>query len=296
MSKKLPGLQRTQRPKAANAKGTSAKAANTKVRSPATKKPAAKKSAAKAKPASAAARKPAQQAAPKAAAQAAAAASTTSGASASGAKAPGAKVSGAAASRATASRTAASKAEPKRTAPPPPPPESPRVEVPDEKVEIVDPNVTTPLERAERAERRHQEARKVVARYAAWSSAGGLIPLPYVNVMSVTAVQITMVVELARLYGVPYSREAVGSILGAIVGGAVPYAVSAGTVGLLFKSMPGIGLAVGLAGMAGLSNVATRTLGRLFVSHFESGGDLSDVDTGTMSRDYAEGVKGKKAA
>ena len=59
--------------------------------------------------------------------------------------------------------------------------------------------------------------------------------------------------------------------------------------------MPGIGLAVGIAGMAGLSNLATRTIGRLFIDHFEAGGDLTNVDTDAMRKSFKEEMKSQKA-
>ena len=158
-------------------------------------------------------------------------------------------------------------------------------------VEVLDPRTAEVAERAEARARRYALAQGIVARQAAWSSAGGLIPLPYANVLAISGAQVAMVASLARLYRVPYSKEAVNTVVGAIVGAATPYALSAGVASLFLKAMPGVGTVIGLATMAGLSNVATRTLGRLFIQHFEAGNDLDDIDTDAMAREYVEQVR-----
>ena len=143
--------------------------------------------------------------------------------------------------------------------------------------------------------RRH-EADSIVAKYAAWSSAFGLLPIPIADVAGISGTQVAMVASLARLYDVPFSDRWIRTLLGAIVGGVAPWAVTSGVVSSIFKSMPGVGLAVGIAGMAGLSNLATRTIGRLFIDHLEAGGDLTNIDTDAMRKAFRDAMKSQKAA
>ncbi|MBT4491334.1 MAG: YcjF family protein, partial [Rhodospirillaceae bacterium] len=131
------------------------------------------------------------------------------------------------------------------------------------------------------AARRRRQAKGIVAEYAAWSTAFGLLPIPFADMAGISATQVSMVAELSKFYNVPFSRHWIRTILGAIAGGVAPWGVTTGVVSLL-KSMPGLGVGIRLAGMAGLSNLATRALGNLFISHFENGGDLSNVDTAAM--------------
>ena len=98
---------------------------------------------------------------------------------------------------------------------------------------------------------RRRQAMKIVGTYAAWSSAFGLLPVPFADVAGISATQISMVAELSKFYGVAFSKNWIRTILGAIVGGATPWAATAGIV-FLCKGIPGVGLGVGLASMAGL--------------------------------------------
>tara|TARA_E500000318_G_scaffold109412_1_gene122318 strand:+ start:328 stop:810 length:483 start_codon:yes stop_codon:yes gene_type:complete len=139
-----------------------------------------------------------------------------------------------------------------------------------------------------------QGAKAIVSKYAAWSTAFGVLPVPIADTVGITGTQVSMIAALSKHYGVPFSKTWIRTILSSILGGVAPGALTAGLVSTVFKSMPGIGIGVGFAGMAALSNLATRTIGNLFIDHFEAGGDLSDIDTDEMKASLSEEMKKKK--
>ncbi len=163
-------------------------------------------------------------------------------------------------------------------------------EIPDAAVELIPSDETTPIERTEEAARRDRHAKRIISDHAAWSSAGGLIPVPYVDIAAVSGIQVRMVMKLADVYGVPFSRTLVKAGIASVVGGAAPHAISTGVVGMVFKSAPGIGSIAGMLGMAGLSNLSTRILGQLFARHFAAGGDLHKDGLKTLSQDYKDAI------
>ena len=138
--------------------------------------------------------------------------------------------------------------------------------------------------------KRRQHGKKLIAKYALWSSAFGLLPVPIADVAAISATQVHMVAALSKYYGVPFTKNWIRTLLGAIVGGATPWAATTGLVSLC-KGMPGLGVGVGVVGMVGLSNITTRILGHLFIDHFETGGDLSNINTGAMHRNLHAGLK-----
>src|SRR5262245_47797477 len=76
--------------------------------------------------------------------------------------------------------------------------------------------------------RRRSWANNIVQRHAACSVVGGIIPLPIVNVASVTAIILRMVKVLSELYGVPFERDRARAIVIGLMGGIMPTGV--GTV------------------------------------------------------------------
>jgi hypothetical protein len=57
------------------------------------------------------------------------------------------------------------------------------------------------------ARQRLSQAHAIVERYATYSAAGGIIPLPIANAASVMAIIVRMVKMLSNLYGVPFERD-----------------------------------------------------------------------------------------
>ena len=123
--------------------------------------------------------------------------------------------------------------------------------------------------------RRLAQARAIVERHATYSALGGIIPLPIVNVGSVTAVIVRMVKSLSDLYGIPFERDRARGIVLGLMGGAMPTGLAAVTTSTLLYVIPGSNL-VGLAVSSIAAAACTRSIGRIFVERFESGVTLKD--------------------
>ncbi|PWT88396.1 MAG: hypothetical protein C5B56_08810 [Proteobacteria bacterium] len=125
------------------------------------------------------------------------------------------------------------------------------------------------------AARRLSQARAIVERHATYSAIGGIIPLPIVNVGSVTTVIVRMVKSLSDLYGIPFERDRARGIVLGLMGGAMPTGLAAVTTSTLLYVIPGSNL-VGLAVSSIAAAACTRSIGRIFVERFESGTTLKD--------------------
>jgi uncharacterized protein (DUF697 family) len=80
---------------------------------------------------------------------------------------------------------------------------------------------------------------------------------------------------LSDHYGVPFQRDRARAIVIALMAGAAPAGLGAVTTSTLSFFVPG-GLFVGLAVSSVTATACTRTIGRIFVEHFESGSTLAD--------------------
>jgi uncharacterized protein (DUF697 family) len=125
------------------------------------------------------------------------------------------------------------------------------------------------------AERRRATALAIVDRHAAYSAVGGIIPLPLANFAGVTTVNVRMVKVLSDHYGVPFERDRARAIVVGLVGGAMPTGVAAVTTSALLYILPPSAL-IGLAVSSITAATFTRSAGRIFIEHFESGATLDD--------------------
>lgn len=117
---------------------------------------------------------------------------------------------------------------------------------------------------------KQQQAIKTVKTYMAWSMGAGLIPVPFLDLITVSGVQLKMLAELSKIYGVPFQKSRVKAIVGALLGSAVPSAL--GTASLMLKAVPGIGVLAGVPAMVVFCGASAWALGKVFIQHFESGG------------------------
>ncbi len=111
--------------------------------------------------------------------------------------------------------------------------------------------------------------KKIVERHRTYAAVGGLLPLPVVNIATVTAVNVRMVQQLSELYQVPFQRDRARAMIVSLIGGAVPTGFGVATSSTLMFIMPG-GVLVGLGVSAITAGAVTRAIGQVFAESFEN--------------------------
>ena len=129
------------------------------------------------------------------------------------------------------------------------------------------PPAAAPLPAGDRA----AGAARIVDRYAKYSAAAGLVPVPVVDVAAIASVQTAMLSALTAHYEVPFDRERGKLLVATMLGGLMPALAG-------HQVLKIAGPLAGMIGVAGLAMTATAAVGRLFIGHFESGGTLLDFD------------------
>ena len=154
-----------------------------------------------------------------------------------------------------------------------------------------------PVEQPIEIEHRAAIATLVVDKYAKWSFGVGLIPVPVVDLVALTGVQMKMIDEISKVYGESFSEHKLRSTIGSLLGAALPQSVGRTGVSSLIKSIPVFGSIVGMVTMPAMSAAATYAIGTLFVKHFESGGTFLNLDIKSMTaqvKDIAAKYRKKK--
>jgi uncharacterized protein (DUF697 family) len=139
-----------------------------------------------------------------------------------------------------------------------------------------------------------EEARKIIRNYALGSIVPSLIPVPLVDLMVVTGVQLKMLHSLANLYGVPFKEELGRSAITALIGGTVALSTSR-VVSSAIKSVPGIGSLVGALSMPVVNGGSTYAIGKVFMMHFESGGTMLSFEPEKVREHFKKEFEAGKA-
>ncbi|MDP2997829.1 MAG: DUF697 domain-containing protein [Bryobacterales bacterium] len=117
-----------------------------------------------------------------------------------------------------------------------------------------------------------RKALKTVKNYMWWSMGAGLIPVPWVDLAAVAGVQLKVLAEISKIYGVPFQENAGKAAISSLVGFVLPHAMAFGAVGSLLKAIPVVGVLPGAPAMGLFAGAYTWALGNVFIQHFESGG------------------------
>ena len=144
---------------------------------------------------------------------------------------------------------------------------------------------------------KEQKASEVISKHLWWSSGAGLIPVPFVDLVAVSGVQLNMLAEIAKIYGQDFQKCRAQLVIASLIGYIVPSILSFGSLGLILKAVPGVGMLIGAPSMVLFCGASTYAVGRVFVQHFESGGTfLSFEPTSVKEFFQKECEQGRKLA
>lgn len=142
-----------------------------------------------------------------------------------------------------------------------------------------------------------EKSLQVVRKYMLWSLGAGLIPVPLLDIATVTGVQMKMISEISKVYGVDFKENRAKNIISALFSSVSANTFAYGTVGSAIKSIPLVGTLVGSVTMPFFSGAFAYALGSVFINHFENGGTFLDFDSDKVKTHFGEMFrKGKKEA
>lgn len=138
---------------------------------------------------------------------------------------------------------------------------------------------------------RHDQAMAIVKNWSQWSVAAGVVPVPLLDTVAISGVQLKMVHALCKHYGVKFEKEAVLAIVASLVGGAVTTSLTDTFTHMVLKSIPFAEQIL----QPTLSFATTYSLGYVFVKHFENNGTLKDFKAGEMKGFFHDQIENAKS-
>lgn len=121
-----------------------------------------------------------------------------------------------------------------------------------------------------------------------------LIPLPLIDSAALIGLQIKMIAELCKCYGVPFRKESVSAIISGLLGGTMAATVASGLRSGAIKHIPHVGYLASAVTEPILNFSSTYAIGSIFIQHFEKNGDLNNFNFDQVRGSFASYVeKGK---
>lgn len=132
-----------------------------------------------------------------------------------------------------------------------------------------------------------QQLDKIIRQHTLSAIGVGFLPAPGVDFAGLLVVQSYMIRELAMLYKVPFLKNAAKNALTSLIGGAF-LSNAMPILSSMVKIIPVVGQTIGMMTMPISCGASTYATGKVFIRHFESGGNLATFDAGKMKTYYKE--------
>ena len=132
----------------------------------------------------------------------------------------------------------------------------------------------------------------IIMNHVIFSMTAGAIPIPLVDFISITAIQVDMLKQLARFHSVDFDTNKGKTLASSLVGTSMAK-IGASAV----KALPGVGTLIGIGAQVIFAGGSTYALGKVFEQHFSNNKTLADFNTEKMKEKYDDFLKkGKKIA
>ncbi len=118
---------------------------------------------------------------------------------------------------------------------------------------------------------RKMKVQKIIQNHVYTAMGVGMIPVPLVDLIAISGVQLNMLKKFGQLYDTPFSRDIAKSSIATLLGGVIPVSLS-GVLASMIKAVPIVGHTTAAIVMPAASGAMTYAVGKVFVQHFESGG------------------------
>jgi uncharacterized protein (DUF697 family) len=133
-----------------------------------------------------------------------------------------------------------------------------------------------------------RQGEEIIWNHTAYVAAVSILPFAGVDLVAVTALQLRMLSQLTALYG--HERQWSDDLGRKLIGIVLADATGVAVAGRLVKFFPPFSLAAAVVGPA-TAGAATTLLGRIFHTHYASGGDLRSFDAAKARRQYQLAAK-----
>lgn len=131
-----------------------------------------------------------------------------------------------------------------------------------------------------------EKANAIMKNRMIWSAGAGLVPIPVIDLVALSGIQLEMLYSFSKLYGVPFRKDIGKSIIASLLGSVLPTGMAPGLASLI-KAIPLIGQTTGALTMSVVGSASTYAVGKIFIQHFEAGGTFLDFNPEKVKDHFA---------
>ena len=131
---------------------------------------------------------------------------------------------------------------------------------------------------------------EIIKKHSLLAAGLGIVPVPVFNLLSVSAIQISMVQSVARLYNVEAKKSSVKNIIASVLGGLGATGIAGLAAGSL-SAVPVIGGSLIAFSAPALNGFTTYAIGYMFAKYYESPDGFLKANAHALTEWFKEGFK-----
>ncbi|CAK8714541.1 MAG: DUF697 domain-containing protein [Candidatus Electrothrix sp. AW5] len=123
-----------------------------------------------------------------------------------------------------------------------------------------------------------EDVDRIVRRHVYAAMGGGLFPVPLVDFLLILGIQLNMLRKISSLYHLPFAKNRVKNLLGALIGGTFSSSCGIQLGARIAKIIPVLGQTAAVATVCTSAGASTYAIGKIFNRHFAQGGTFLSFD------------------
>jgi uncharacterized protein (DUF697 family) len=133
-------------------------------------------------------------------------------------------------------------------------------------------------------------AEELVKNRALLAAGIGMVPLPFFNLVSATAIQVSMVQSITRLYNIEVKKSWIKNVIASALGG-LGATVLSGTAATSLGAAPLVGASLAALSAPAMNGLTTYAIGYMFIRYYESPEGFFKANAGALREWFQEGFK-----
>lgn len=147
---------------------------------------------------------------------------------------------------------------------------------------------------SKKGEKAIETADDLIYNHLWFSAVPGFIPVPVLDIVAISAVQVDLVKQLCKFYQVDFDEQRGKAIVMALTGSAMAR-ITGYSARAVLKTIPIVGWVLGGAAMSLFAASSTYAVGQVFKEHLDAGGTLHNLNPEAFQQFYMQQLeKGKE--